>query len=88
MRPADFCNPHVKDEHPFIREVTPGSPEVSRAIHAPESRFRPMTASPRELVRPTQCHCHLTSDASVIDSFWKTFARHDRQPSSLPAPNP
>lgn len=53
MRPADFCNPHVKDEHPFIRGVTPGSPEVSRAIHAPESRFSQKTVTHRELVRPT-----------------------------------
>lgn len=80
-----LLQPTCQRRAPALREATPGSPEVSRAVHAPESRFRPLRTAAGGLVRPAHQGRHQTSDVPVIASLLRTFVRIVRRPSSLPA---
>lgn len=63
-----LLQPTCQRRAPALRGVTLGSPRVSRAIHAPGTRFRPATFARCGFVRPALKRCHRTSGASVIGS--------------------
>jgi hypothetical protein len=61
-----LLQPTCQRRAPALRVATPGSPRVSRAVHAPESRFRPVSRASQGLVLPVQRRCHRTSGVPVI----------------------
>jgi hypothetical protein len=82
MRPADFCNPHFKDEHP----ETVWPPLCAEASSAPRVGWRFTTLNP---FRPTALRlvgCCLPELAGDQPSLWRSVALRITTPRLAAAP--